>query len=78
MVGQHDADEYYDGHAFKAKYLPHPDYEPITNEMDFMLVLLLDGIVENVNVVRLDSDPSFINQNMLGAVVGWGDVVADH
>ena len=76
VVGQHDMDEYYDGEGLYVKAnVPHPSYDTMTSDKDFMLVFL-DGAADNVNVVRLNSDSSVPAVGQEVTVMGWGDVVA--
>ncbi len=77
VVGQHDMDEYYDGEGLYVKTdVPHPSYDAMANDKDFMLVFLDGAVAENANVVRLNSDSSVPAVGQEVTVMGWGDLIA--
>jgi trypsin len=53
--------------------LPHPDFDGNTTDVDFMLVFLEHAFTaSNVEVVTLNSDPTFPLDGQEVTVMGWG------
>ena len=74
VLGRHDLADF-DGDVFAVKAeLPHPKYDGILSNNDFMLIFL-DGYsaAEDVVAVRLNSDPLVPAAGRDATVVGWGD-----
>ena len=71
--------------AVKAE-VPHPDYNPITTDYDFMLIFLNETVTHDVEFVKLHqsfSSDTFLqtyssirNVNFQLTVMGWGDITA--
>jgi secreted trypsin-like serine protease len=75
VLGRHDLDEYFDGEVFAIRAeLPHPEYNEILHNNDFMLIFLEGhSTAEDIVPVRLNSDPSVPAAGRDVTVVGWGD-----
>ncbi len=78
VVGRHalDSDK---GEVVSMKTeVPHPDYNPVLTDNDFMLVFLESTVSQDVEFVRLNSDILHPGIDAPVAVMGWGDTnVAD-
>ncbi len=66
--------------AVKAE-APHPDYDPMTADNDFMLIFLNATVTTNVEFVKLDSAFQSSNASLQShssrlTVMGWGDITA--
>jgi trypsin len=66
--------------AVKAE-APHPDYDPMTSDYDFMLIFLNASVTHNVEFVKLDSEVQLSNASLQShsshlTVIGWGDTAA--
>jgi hypothetical protein len=66
--------------AVKAE-APHPDYDPMTLDYDFMLIFLNASVTHNVEFVKLDSAVQLSNTSLQShsshlTVMGWGDTAA--
>jgi trypsin len=76
VLGRHDLKDD-DGEVIAAReVIPHPGYSDDTFPNDFMLVFLADAYTaDNVNVVKLNSDPSLPTVGQSLTVMGWGNTV---
>lgn len=73
VIGRHDLGDN-DGQVIPIKeQLPHPNYDPYFTDNDFMLVFLSRGTTANVDLVKLNDDPSVPNVGRGVTVMGWGD-----
>ena len=53
--------------------IPHPDYDDMTTDNDFMLVFLKDSATVDIKMVQVNSDASVPEVGDPVTVVGWGD-----
>ncbi|KAL3801732.1 hypothetical protein ACHAW5_005832 [Stephanodiscus triporus] len=78
VLGRHDLNDD-DGEVIAAReVIPHPGYSDYIFPNDFMLVFLADAYTaDNVNVVKLNSDPSLPTVGQSLTVMGRGDTDVD-
>lgn len=74
VIGRHDWNDN-DGDVIARKSdLPHPSYDSFSTDNDFMLVFLdRASTVNNVDLVRLNSQSSVPSVGQGVTVMGWGD-----
>ena len=73
IIGRHDLRDN-DGEVIKARReLPHPSYNPSRTDNDFMLVFLERPTTQDVDIVRVNSDPAKPRVGETCTVMGWGD-----
>lgn len=79
VVGRHDLQDR-DGEEISIiQQVPHPKYNERTTDNDFMLVYLSGAVNANVDLVKLNDDPSVPEVGDLVTVLGWGDTdIRDH
>jgi len=73
VIGRHDLNDN-DGQVISiTRQLPHPDYNEDTTDNDFMLVFLSEPTTQNVDLVKINNDPSVPEVGDRVTVMGWGD-----
>jgi secreted trypsin-like serine protease len=81
VVGRHALDST-EGEVIAVKAeVPHPDYNDLTIDHDFMLIFLNGTVTHDVEFVKLDSSIELSNEILVTnssqlTVIGWGDVTA--
>ena len=81
IVGRHALDST-EGEVIAVKVeVPHPDYNNVTTDHDFMLIFLNGTVTHDVEFVKLDSSIELSNELLETnssqlTVIGWGDVTA--
>jgi len=53
--------------------IPHPYYDDVTTDNDFMLLFLKDSVTVDVKMVQVNSDANVPELEGAVTVVGWGD-----
>ena len=78
MIGRHALNGT-DGEVIAMKSeVPHPGYDPVLTDNDFMLVFLETPVSGDVDFVKLYSDSTGPEIDAPATVMGWGDIdIAD-
>jgi trypsin len=72
-VGRHSFNDN-DGETIPvAREKPHPEYDDMTTDKDFMLLFLSTNVTVNVAMVKLNPDGAVPEVGANVTVVGWGD-----
>lgn len=74
VVGRHNHDDK-DGQELGVREaLPHPNYDGDTTDNDFLLVFLSESTSNNINLVKLNHNPTTPEESAPVTVMGWGDI----
>jgi trypsin len=78
VIKRHDLDNSSDGIAIHfTNTLPHPKYDPTTEDNDFMLLFLDDAAPQDAAFVKLNRDPNVPAAGDYVTVMGHGDIAPD-
>lgn len=73
LYGRHDFDDK-DGELISvSKQIPHPKYDEETTEYDMALLVLDKPVMNAVQVVTVNDDPSYPSAGTTARVMGWGN-----
>eukprot|EP00984_Skeletonema_dohrnii_P027507 scaffold17065_cov85-Skeletonema_dohrnii-CCMP3373.AAC.3 len=74
VVGRH-AHVDNDGQELSVRQaLPHPNYDSVTTDNDFMLIFLNEAASDTINIVKLNTDAATPDIGSAVTVMGWGDI----
>jgi trypsin len=76
VLGRHDVNDD-DGMVFAAsRVIPHPRYNPVTTDHDFMLMFLkVNSAADDIVTIKLNSNPMIPSVGQTLTVMGWGDTI---
>lgn len=74
VVGRHAHDDNDGQELGVKKALPHPEYDWLNTDNDFLLIFLDGAASDDINVVKLNDDAATPDIGAAVTVMGWGDI----
>ena len=74
VIGRHALDSNVGEEIRMIAEVPHPDYNPVLTDNDFMLVFLETPVSQDAEFVKINSDASGPEIDAPVTVMGWGDM----
>ena len=74
VVGRHAHDDNDGQELGVKKALPHPEYDWLNTDNDFLLIFLNEAASDDINIVKLNGDAATPDIGAAVTVMGWGDI----
>jgi trypsin len=74
-IGGHNTSNWDGENIAMAKIILHPDYDNVTTDNDFAIVVLEEATTLDVSFPQLNSDDSYPSIGANSRTMGWGDTV---